>query len=79
MTREEARDVVSKVFKNPKTETSNVDFYIDLLIGFGVLNLEKSKTPEMLLYDELQHTTLEPKYANITHAIDAAGLRLVRK
>ena len=52
---------------------------MDGLTALGVLRLEEPKSAAHKLCDEISHTPLAGKLADITDAIDRAGLKLVDK
>lgn len=54
MTREEARNIIRDIWNTPKTQDSNTDFYIDMLVRFGVLKLDESKTIEQKAQEALE-------------------------
>ena len=78
-TRDELRAVIRELWKQPKTNNSAADFYIDMFERFGVLEIEESRSPAKRLADVLNHTSLSGRFTDILDFIDSAGLELVSK
>ncbi len=79
MTRNEARAVIRDLWKKPKTNDSAADFYVDMFVKFGALEIEEPLSPAQRLHDVLKHTSLSGRFTDILDFIDNAGLQLVSK
>ncbi len=79
MTRNEARAVIRDLWKQPKTNDSAADFYIDMFVRLGALEIEEPLSPAQRLHDVLKHTSLSGRFTDILDFIDNAGLQLVSK
>ena len=78
-TRDELRAVIRDLWKQPKTNNSSADFYIDMFVKFGALEIEEPLPPVQRLHDALSHTSLATRFTDIVDYIDGAGLKLVDK
>ncbi len=79
MTRNEARAVIRDLWKKPKSDNSSVDFYIDMFVRLGALEIEEPLSPAQRLHDVLKRTSLSGRFTDILDFIDNAGLQLVSK
>jgi len=79
MTRNEARAIIRDLWKQPKTNDSAADFYVDMFVKFGALEIEEPLPPVRRLHNALIHTSLAIRFTDIVDYIDGAGLKLVDK
>lgn len=81
MTREEAREIIRVIWKKPKSDNGNTDFYIDMFVEFGALKLDQSESTLVNRTWAALHG-LRADYVSpsqIGDALDQAGLKVVRK
>jgi hypothetical protein len=80
MTRDEARRVIAELWKKPKSEDSSKDFYIDMFVALGGLELDEPKSPQMKLRETMNNAGFVDAYCtDVLAHIHNAGLKLVDK
>ncbi len=83
MTRDEARAIVKAIVRElwnqPRSDNSSADFYIDLFVKFGAMELVEPLSPAQRLHDTIGDTPLANKFVDFMNFVDKAGLKLVNK
>ncbi len=81
MTRDEARAVIRELWKQPKTDNSSADFYVDMFVKFGALDLDPAEDIVEALTAEIsnRHARLPLKSKYVRFALEDLGFKLVRE